>query len=97
MSSARTVVEVSNNQAKSRYVATFDGDPAGIAAYERSADTIVFTHTVVDEDLEGHGVGSALIRHALDDARLQGLRVVPKCEFVGAFIEEHTEYNDLVG
>lgn len=95
-STGNTGVHVSNNEAKSRYVATLDGDEAGIAAYERSGDTIVFTHTVVDEELEGHGVGSTLIRHALDDARGQHLTVVPQCEFVAAFIEDHPEYQDLV-
>jgi predicted GNAT family acetyltransferase len=90
-------VQVSNNEGRSRYIATLDGESAGIAAYERSSDTIVFTHTVVDEDMEGHGIGSALIRYALDDARDQDLTVVPQCEFVAAFIDEHPEYQDLVG
>lgn len=88
-------ISVSDDGAKSRYVATLDGDPAGIAAYERSGDTIVFTHTVVDENLEGRGIGSALIRHALDDARAQNLTVVPRCEFVAEFIDDHPEYQDL--
>jgi predicted GNAT family acetyltransferase len=90
-------VQISNNEAENRYVATLDGESAGIAAYERSGTTIVFTHTVVDEEVEGRGVGSTLIRHALDDARGQHLTVVPQCEFVAAFIEEHPEYQDLVG
>ena len=90
-------VQVSNNEAKSRYVATLDGEQAGIAAYERSGSTITFTHTVVDEAVEGHGVGSTLVRYALDDARTEHLTVVPQCEFVAAFIEEHPEYQDLVG
>lgn len=90
-------ISVSDDGAKSRYVATLDGEPAGIAAYERSGDTIVFTHTVVDEEVEGQGIGSTLVRYALDDARAQHLTVVPQCEFVAAFIGDHPEYQDLVG
>ena len=97
MSSEHPDVAVTDNKAKSRYEAALDGDQAGIAAYELSGDTIVFTHTVVDEDLEGRGVGSTLIRHALDDARNRHLTVVPECEFVAAFIDDHPEYRDLVG
>lgn len=89
-------VEVSNNEAKSRYIASLHGDPAGMAAYERSENTITFTHTVVDPEVEGRGIGSALIRQALDDARAQHLTVVPQCEFVAAFIEDNPEYQDLV-
>ncbi|TKV28598.1 N-acetyltransferase [Arthrobacter sp. NamB2] len=92
-----TGVEVSNNEVKSRYTASLEGEPVGIAAYERSDNTITFTHTVVDEEVEGQGIGSTLIRHALDEARAQGLTVVPQCVFVAAFIEDHPEYQDLVG
>jgi predicted GNAT family acetyltransferase len=97
MSTESTGIRISNNTDESQYTADLDGRNAGVAAYERSGDTIVFTHTVVDEDLEGQGVGSTLIQHALDDAREQQLTVVPQCEFVAAFISEHAEYQDLVG
>jgi predicted GNAT family acetyltransferase len=97
MSSEISGIQVTDNEAKSRYIADLDGDPVGIAVYERSDDTIVFTHTVVDGEIEGRGVGSTLIRHALDDARARYLTVVPQCAFVAAFIEDHPEYQDLVG
>ena len=97
MSTESTAIRVSNNTDESQYTADLDGKQAGVAAYERTDDTIVFTHTVVDPDLEGQGVGSTLIQHALDDAREQRLTVVPQCQFVAAFISEHAEYQDLVG
>ncbi|MBG6225895.1 putative GNAT family acetyltransferase [Arthrobacter sp. CAN_A2] len=50
--STDAVVQISNNEAGSRYVATVDGGPVGTAAYERSSDSITFTHTVVDPDVE---------------------------------------------
>lgn len=96
MSTENTEIQVSNNEAENRYVASLDGDPAGIAEYRRDGDALVFTHTVVDEEIEGQGVGSALIRAALDDARARHLTVVPECEFVAAFIDEHPEYQDLL-
>lgn len=67
-----------------------------IAAYQREGDRIVFTHTEVPRALEGQGIGSRLVRAALDSARDQGLRVVPQCPFVRAFIERHSEYRDLL-
>lgn len=71
------------------------GVVAGFAAYRRHPDRIVFTHTVVDDAFEGRGVGSTLVRAALDAARDEGLRVVPQCPFVRSFIERHPEYADL--
>ncbi|MFW3171057.1 GNAT family N-acetyltransferase [Geodermatophilus sp. CPCC 206100] len=74
-----------------------DGDRVlGSAAYRRQGDAVVFTHTEVDPDQEGSGVGSTLARGALDDVRSRGLRVVPQCSFIRAWIERHPDYTDLV-
>lgn len=64
--------------------------------YKLSGGTIVFMHTEVPESLEGQGVGSALVRGALEHAREQGYGVAPLCPFVAAYIRRHPEYQDLV-
>jgi predicted GNAT family acetyltransferase/glutaredoxin len=64
----------------------------GLAAYRRVEGRIAFTHTEVDAACEGRGFGSRLVRGALDDARRQGLEVVPLCSFVAEFIRRHPEY-----
>ena len=87
--------EVRNNQAEGQYELEIDGQLA-IAAYERRDGALVFTHTQVPEALEGEGVGSRLISAALQDARDQGLKVIPLCEFVAAYIERHPEEQDLL-
>jgi hypothetical protein len=74
-----------------------DGDRLlGLAAYERRGDRVLFTHTEVDPQAEGSGLGGKLVRAALDDVRGRGGRVVPQCSFVRAWIERHPEYGDLV-
>ena len=55
----------------------------------------VFTHTSVDPDYEGHGVGSALARAALDDVRAHGISIVARCPFIAGYIDRHPEYADL--
>lgn len=79
-----------------RYEATVEGRRAGIAAYRRLPGAVAFTHTVVEPEWEGRGVGGALARAALDDARAGGLRVVPHCPFIAAWIRRHPDYADLV-
>jgi uncharacterized protein len=86
---------VTNNDDASQYEATVEGQVA-FAAYERRNDEIVFTHTEVPPALEGKGLASAIVRTALDDARAQGLSVVPLCPFVASYIRRHQEYLDLV-
>ena len=87
-------VEVANNAERNRYEARVDGELAGFSAYRLRGADIVFTHTEVH--LEGQGVGSTLVRGALDDVRRQGtLKVVALCPFVKGYIEKHPEYADL--
>ena len=90
-------VTISNDTDRSRYEAVLDGRVAGVAEYQLRDGVITFTHTVVDDELEGRGVGSALAREALDDVRRRGdLRVVPQCGFIRAWIDRHPDYADLV-
>jgi uncharacterized protein len=77
-------------------VFTDDGQLGGFAQYVKRAGRVIFTHTEIDDAFEGHGLGSTLARGALDDARARGLRVVPLCPFVAAYIERNPEYQDLV-
>ena len=86
---------VRRNDALSRYELPVGGDLA-VSYYGRSVDAVVFTHTEVPEALEGEGVGSALARGALDDVRARGLKVIPLCPFIAAFMRRHKAYRDLL-
>lgn len=80
----------------SRFEVLVDGEAAGFVAYRRNGHTISFTHTEIDERFEGRGLGSVLVRGALDAARAQGVAVLPFCPFVRRYISRHHEYLDLV-
>ena len=81
----------------SRFEIHVDGRLAGFAQYRmKDAGLIVFTHTEIDDAYEGRGLGSTLIRAALDTARGRGLGVRPDCPFVRAYVARHPEYLDLV-
>lgn len=89
-------IEVHDVPAEKHFVALVDGARAGEAVYIRTPDLIVFTHTEVDPAFEGKGVGSALARAALDQARAWEVPVLPLCPFIKGFIERHREYVDIV-
>ena len=75
-------VQVVDVPEQSRFEARLDGTRAGLAAYQRTPQLVVMTHTEVDPAYEGRGVGSALVRGALDQVRAEGLHVLPVCPFV---------------
>jgi predicted GNAT family acetyltransferase len=90
-------VTTKNNESEDRYEAYVDGKLAGFAEYRLHDGIIEFTHTEVDDDFEGEGVGSSLARGALDDVRADGSRKVKAtCEFIAGWIEKHPDYQDLV-
>jgi predicted GNAT family acetyltransferase len=89
-------VSVVDRPERHRFEAELSGSVAGYAEYTLEDSRIVFTHTKVDDEAEGNGVGSALASTALDAARERGLRVVPRCPFIARYISHHGEYLDLV-
>jgi uncharacterized protein len=72
------------------------GDGTAVAYYRVEPGTIVFTHTEVPAALWGRGLGSRLVRGALEAARAHGLKVVARCSFVSSYLSKHPEFNDLV-
>jgi uncharacterized protein len=88
------VLKVSDNPAELRYELHVDGELAGEIRYRRLPGAIALVHTEVEP--RGKGLGTELVRGALDDLRARGLKVVPVCPFVGAYIRRHPEYADLV-
>lgn len=81
---------VIDNAAEHRFELVADGHTA-VAMYVREGDRIVFTHTIVPPELEGRGIGTRLVAGALEQVRTAGLRVVPQCPFVAAYLEKHPE------
>jgi predicted GNAT family acetyltransferase len=77
-----------------RFELDIDGAVA-FSNYRRDGATLTFMHTEVPPALNGRGIGSALVRGALDLARAQNLKVRAQCPFVKAYLERHAEYADL--
>ncbi|MEV4297661.1 GNAT family N-acetyltransferase [Microbispora rosea] len=88
--------QVADNREASRFEITVDGALAGFAEYRLHGPRISFTHTEIDPAFGGRGLGSTLVRAALDAARDSGLSVLPFCPFVQRYIERHPDYLDLV-
>lgn len=80
----------------SRYEVYVGDELAGLAAYRLEPGRMVLTHTEVDPAFEGRGLAGRLAKTALDDARSQGLQVVPACSYMVTYIKRHPEYADLV-
>jgi uncharacterized protein len=96
MTSGGAAVEVRDNTEKSRFEIYVGDALAGFAQYRPKDGAITFTHTVIEEEFEGKGLGSQLARGALDSARARGLVVTPLCPFISRYIRLHPDYADIV-
>jgi predicted GNAT family acetyltransferase len=94
--SAEPEIVVSDAPERKRFEVTVDGEPAGFLVYRAKQGLLALIHTEVDDRFEGHGLGGRLARFALDQAREQGLAVLPFCPFVNDWMKRHREYVDLV-
>ncbi len=87
---------IADNHGRRRYLVRLADRVVAYSEYELEPGRIAFTHTVVKPEFEGRGVGSRLAKFALDDARSRGLRIVPVCPFIRAYLKRHAEFADIV-
>ncbi|WP_298980153.1 GNAT family N-acetyltransferase [uncultured Psychrobacter sp.] len=92
---AKNDLQISHNEQANRFETTIDGQ-TGYISYQDQGNALIYDHTIVPQALGGRGVGSALVKHALNYAREHDKKVVPQCSFVEAYINKHPEYQDLV-
>lgn len=87
---------ITKNEQTSQYETTIDGQVAYVAYDLEEPNRIVLTHTIVPDALSGRGIAGEVVKHALDDARANNLKVIPQCSYVAAYIKRHPEYEDLL-
>jgi predicted GNAT family acetyltransferase len=93
---ADTAIAVSDNRQELRYELRVDGRLAASIAYRLEPGVVVLVHTDVEPSFEGRGLGSRLVKAALDDIRARGLSMTPLCPFVALYLRRHPEHADLV-
>lgn len=64
--------------------------------YIRALNKIYLTHTEVPQSLEGKGLGSLIVKKALEDIDKRELTLIPMCPFVAGYIKKHPEWKKLV-
>ena len=85
------------SETKGRYAAMVDGHEAEMTYSRAGAAMIIIDHTEVPDALRGRGIGEALVRRAVGDARAQGRRILPLCPFARARIGRHPDWQDVLG
>ena len=82
---------VVDNQAKSRFELTVNGETAFVS-YERTNEALTLIHTEVPAALHGLHVGETLAEASLQSGRSAGLRIVAVCPFIRAYMRKQRKH-----
>jgi len=87
-----------NSGSGGRYVYTDpDGGPEAELTFSNAGATMrIADHTDVPEVYKGRGVGQALAQRLIDDARADGVTILPLCPFVAAMFRRHADWADVL-
>jgi predicted GNAT family acetyltransferase len=88
-------VQVQRNEGEEQFETQVGGETA-VLTYAEQHGKLYLLHTQVPEAMEGHGVGGALVRAAMDFAAEKGVKVVPFCPFARAWLQRHPQYEEMV-
>jgi predicted GNAT family acetyltransferase len=86
---------ITNNQNLNRFEVSLD-EGTGFLCYRIESDTMHLLYVEVPPEARGHGVAAELSRAALELAKERGLKVVPVCSYVVAYLRRHPEYSEMV-
>lgn len=79
-----------------RYEARLGDVLAGWVDYGRVRSRLVALHTEVPPKFGGKGIGSALVRHVIADARAGAFTITPRCPLFRTHFERHPEDRDVL-
>jgi len=79
-----------------RFTIAVDDKTAGFTEIVDDDGRRTFPHTEVDDAFQGRGLATILIGEALQQTRDAGLRIVPVCPMVAAYVKKHPEFDDVV-
>lgn len=89
-------VEREDGASKGRYRLVVDGIEAEMTYSRAGERLIIIDHTEVPAALRGRKVGERLVRQAVEDARREGVSIIPLCPFAKAQIDRHPEWQDVL-
>ena len=88
-------VTVRHEPDATRWVAVVEGGEAELA-YEVLPDGgLDLQHTLVPHESRGAGVADLLVRAAVTHARAEGVRLMPTCPYVAAWLARHRDARDV--
>lgn len=92
-----TDIVLEETDSKGRYVFRRAGEPEAEMTFSKAGTgLIIIDHTEVPDVYRGQGLGSRLVKRAVEDARKSGKKIIPLCPFAASQFRRHAEWSDVL-
>ncbi|MBS1771635.1 MAG: N-acetyltransferase [Bacteroidetes bacterium] len=85
-----------HNEAKHRFELHIDGVVSFIEYKPVNESLIIIEHTEVPSELEGQGVGKAMVEKMLKYVESKNWKIIPLCPFTSSYIQRHIDWDKVV-
>jgi uncharacterized protein len=79
-----------------RFVLQRDGKDVAELVYTGGGPVVTLLHTEVDPIMRGTGAGKTLLEEAVEWARAEGKRIVPKCAYAKSLFDKTPALQDVL-
>ena len=85
---------LTNNTEQGQYETEVEGQTSRVE-YSIVEGKIYLTYAKVPTEMQGQGIGSALVDLVLQDIEKQNLTVIPTCSFIVSYLRAHPKWKKL--
>ncbi|WP_370086660.1 GNAT family N-acetyltransferase [Ekhidna sp.] len=90
-------IQHEETESKGVYFVEVNGERVAEMTYSKAGtDRIIIDHTEVDDSMRGTGLGKKLVITAVEDARKNGISIIPLCSYAKSVFERNEELRDVL-
>ena len=89
-------IQQKETEGKGMFYIEKDGDMVAELTYTlRDNDVMTLDHTETNPEMTGKGLASSLVKHSVEYAKKNNLKVDPLCEYAAVQFKRHEEYQEV--
>lgn len=90
------MVEIVFESDNKRAAAYDEGQFVGESTFSASQNLWIIDHTLVEEEYGGQEIATRLVEKIVQEARAQGIKIIPLCPFAKREFDHKEEYRDVL-
>ena len=89
-------IQQKETEGKGMFFIEKDGEMVAQLTYTKDENNVMtLDHTETEPDETGQGLASSLVKHSVEYARKNNLKIDPLCEYAAAQFKRHESYREV--